>query len=79
MSNDAKYKELLLAAWSDDSEAEESVRELYLDWVNNFLTVDRFCEYHELEKVQIGRAVINLGRILHEEYCTEQHKKRMAK
>ena len=39
---------------------------LYLDWWNNFLTVDRFASYYDLT---IGQAlrVIRLGRTLHEQ------------
>jgi hypothetical protein len=37
---------------------------LYLDYVNNFLTVDRFAEYYALS-IKTANEVINEGRILH--------------
>lgn len=39
--------------------------ELYLSWVNHFITVDKFAAYYRIE---IGTALrcIRLGRILHE-------------
>jgi hypothetical protein len=37
---------------------------LYLDYVNNFLTVDRFAEYYSLS-IKTANEVINEGRILH--------------
>jgi len=38
---------------------------MYLDWVNNFLTVARFAEYYRLTINQALR-VIRLGKIIHE-------------
>jgi hypothetical protein len=43
----------------------KKLMDLYLDWVNNFLTVERFAEYYELSLERAHR-VINLGRTLHE-------------
>lgn len=37
------------------------VIELYLDWVNNFLTVGRFASYYGLD-VPTAKRVINIGR-----------------
>lgn len=37
---------------------------LYLDWVNNFLTLARFAEYYDLDRDTAER-VIRLGRVLH--------------
>ena len=36
---------------------------LYLDWFNNFLTVDRFAEYYGMTAEKANR-VINIGRKL---------------
>ena len=47
---------------------ERVLREYYLDWVNNFLTVARFAEYHGLTTKQ-AQQVIEMGRDLHESYC----------
>ena len=40
-------------------------QELYLDWVNNFLTVAYFAEYYGLTEAE-ANAVINDGRAYHE-------------
>lgn len=39
---------------------------LYLDFTNNFLTIERFAEYHNFEK-SFAEGVIEQGRIWHEE------------
>jgi hypothetical protein len=36
---------------------------LYLDWFNNFLTVERFAEYYEMPVAKAQR-VIRIGRCL---------------
>jgi len=41
----------------------QKIEGLYLDWFNNFLTVDRFAEYYGLNIGQ-ARRVINIGRAL---------------
>tara|TARA_R110000787_G_scaffold126186_2_gene237418 strand:+ start:1547 stop:1690 length:144 start_codon:yes stop_codon:yes gene_type:complete len=38
---------------------------LYLDWVNNFLTVKSFAEYYDLT-VKEANETIDLGREVHE-------------
>jgi len=38
--------------------------EMYLDWVNNFLTVARFAEYYNISETE-ALAVIEKGRIDH--------------
>lgn len=43
------------------------VQELYLDYVNNFLTVERFAEYYEIEESQ-AVLIIEQGRKLQEIY-----------
>ena len=78
MKTDTMYTKQIAQARAGVGESNEFLRAFYLDWFNNFLTVGRFCEHYEIEDINVGRAVINLGRILHEEYCTEQHKKRMG-
>lgn len=72
------YKNHLVKAVAGEEVHKEQMRGIYLDWVNNFLTVDRFCEYYEISDLSVGKAVLNFGRVLHEEYCTEQHKKRVG-
>jgi len=43
------------------------LRETYLDWVNNFLTVEYFAEYHNIS-VEDAHALINMGKQYHEQY-----------
>ena len=35
--------------------------EMYLDWINNFLTVERFAEYYEISLEQ-AQEIIDMGR-----------------
>lgn len=39
---------------------------MYLDWVNNFITVERFASYYSLSNVK-AKFIIDLGRTLQEE------------
>lgn len=41
------------------------LKELYLDWYNNYLTVDKFAEHHEMRSKDIDK-LIDLGRHYHE-------------
>jgi hypothetical protein len=41
------------------------LKELYLDWYNNYLTVDKFAEHHEMRSEDIDK-LIDLGRHYHE-------------
>ena len=44
------------------------LEKMYLDYVNNFLTVERFAEYYSIS-VKEANDIINLGRILnHSKY-----------
>jgi hypothetical protein len=44
------------------------LREYYLDWANNWLSVSAFAGYHELS-IQQAMDIIDAGRDLHESYC----------
>ena len=44
-------------------------REMYLDWANNFLTVEAFAEYYNLT-VEQARYVLDSGKRYHEESLT---------
>jgi hypothetical protein len=46
------------------------VREIYLDWVNNFLTVQRFAEYYGISE-DFAIELIGEGRRLHENAVQE--------
>lgn len=47
-----------------DTEQQQRLVNTYLDWVNNFLTVEAFAEHYGLE-VAAARIVIETGRNLH--------------
>ena len=74
---DDDYKNYIVKALVGEEVSKEWMRDRYLAWMNHFLTVDKFCEFYEISDLRVGKAVINLGRVLHEEYCAEQHKKRL--
>lgn len=44
-------------------------REMFLDWFNNFLTIERFAEYYGVT-VEEAQAIIAKGRQEHEEAVT---------
>jgi len=44
----------------------KQLQEFYLDWVNNYLSVDKIAEHHEIT-VEDAELFINLGRSYHEE------------
>ena len=48
----------------------KQLREFYLDWVNNYLTVETMAEQHELD-VAHARTLIDIGRDAHQQYVDE--------
>jgi hypothetical protein len=44
------------------------LREYYLDWVNNWISVEAFAGYHDLSVIQAS-GIIRIGRKLHESSC----------
>ena len=72
------YKYYIVKALVGEEVNKKRMRDMYLAWMNHFLTVDKFCEFYDISDLSVGKAVINLGRVIHEEYCTEQHKKRIG-
>lgn len=38
---------------------------MYLDYVNNFLTMEAFCEYYDMDMVE-ARRVIRIGKEMNE-------------
>lgn len=36
---------------------------MYLDWLNNYLTVDKFAEHNQMSKIKANE-IINKGRII---------------
>ncbi len=41
---------------------------MYLDWVNNYLTLEKFAEHHSIS-FDLAALIIKEGRILHELNC----------
>ena len=39
---------------------------LYMEWFNNFLTIERFAEYYEIS-IHRAKVIINKGRVLHQD------------
>jgi len=48
----------------------KQLREFYLDWVNNYLTVETMAEHHGLD-VSHACALIDIGRDAHQQYIDE--------
>jgi hypothetical protein len=48
----------------------KQLREFYLDWVNNYLTVETMAEHHGLD-VSHARTLIDIGRDAHQQYIDE--------
>ena len=49
---------------------EKQLQEFYLDWVNNYLTVDTIAEHHEIPGAD-ARLLIELGRSYHQQRIAE--------
>tara|TARA_R110000796_G_scaffold5230_1_gene19853 strand:+ start:315 stop:563 length:249 start_codon:yes stop_codon:yes gene_type:complete len=81
MNRDKQFKDILIQALSgaDNGVSEEKIREMYIDWFNNFYTVARFSEYYDIADLNVARAIINSGRTMHEEYCLKQHEQRIER
>jgi len=45
----------------------KTLREFYLDYVNNYLTIAKFAEHNEITEQQ-AETLIFIGRDLHERY-----------
>jgi len=46
------------------------VIDFYLDWVNNYLTVEKIAEHHGLD-VDDARTLITMGRYMHHRHIEE--------
>ena len=63
----ATYKEL-------EKQVEASAdyfQEMYLDWVNNFLTIERFAEWYNIGEEQAA-VIISAGRKIHHQRVNER-------
>lgn len=45
--------------------AKQKYTNMYLDYVNNFLTVEKFAEHYQIT-VEKAKTIINIGRNFHE-------------
>lgn len=52
----------------------ETIIKMYLDWVNNFLSLDKFAEHYEIDELD-ANYIIDLGRKLNEEEAEKNHLK----
>ena len=48
----------------------KQLREFYLDWFNNYLTVEKMAEHHDLD-VEHARTLIGIGRDAHQQYIED--------
>ena len=46
------------------------VIDFYLDWVNNYLTIEKIAEHHGLD-VDDARALITMGRFMHHRHIKD--------
>lgn len=47
-----------------------NIQEVYLDWVNNFLTIEKFAEYYGLDRFEAA-LLVKLGEAIHERIVRE--------
>ena len=55
----------------EEKYTEETLVKIYLDWVNNFLTVERYAEYYGIDKDEALWTIAE-GRDLHEAQCNDK-------
>ena len=48
----------------------KQLREFYLDWVNNYLTVETMAEHHGLD-VDDAKTLISMGRYMHHRHIDQ--------
>lgn len=55
---------------SEIDEAIESIskRDLFLDYFNNYLSIEKFAEHNEID-LESAKIIIEQGRFEHEKYC----------
>ena len=57
---------------TDDIQPVEALQVIFLDWFNNFLTVDRFAEHYGMTP-DAASELIESGRRAHESLVKRQH------
>lgn len=50
--------------------ANETLRDLYLDYVNNYLTVDKFADDNGIHATD-ARRILAMGKVYHEDYAAQ--------
>jgi hypothetical protein len=45
-----------------------AIRHLYIEYLNNYLTVDNFAANHNID-LDVAKMIIDQGRIYHDLYC----------
>lgn len=50
----------------------QKLREMYLNWANNFLSVPKFADHYGISEAKAHK-VIKLGRLLHEQTVSERY------
>lgn len=48
--------------------ANDVLRELYLDYLNNYLTIDKFAQDHGIHSTD-ARRILAMGKVYHEDYA----------
>lgn len=48
----------------------DAIIKIYLDWVNNFLSLDKFAEHYGLDEID-ANYIVEVGRKLNEEEATK--------
>ena len=49
----------------------EVLNDVYLDWVNNFATISAYASWYGIDE-QEARAIIDMGRKIHEKYFVKE-------
>lgn len=54
------------------NQTDEEIIKMYLDWVNNFITLSKFAEYYDITELD-AHYIIDLGRKLNNELSTSKN------
>lgn len=57
--------------------ANEALRALYLEYVNDYLTVDKFATDHGIHSTD-ARRIISMGKVYHEDYAADPDRETIA-
>ena len=62
---------------SHDFSVDSYLRALFLDFFNNYLTIELFAEHHDIDE-DIAQRILDLGRRLHEKYVERLETSRIS-